>query len=293
MEILVPLLLWVLLAWILSGLWLGEAVWPRFFRSLRQAEELGCWLQSWQLTLAQGRSLVPTQEVPTYKFFGTLAATGLRHARAFGSFPRELLWEWREGLAKEIEFEKRWLGLKHGAWGQFALFVALTWIFIGIVGHSLGLGMPFYLYVVVMTLQSVGFLSFWPVMNLLAAKRLGAFPELLETLYVLRSLSHAGLPMGQVVKEARLERLERMRQPVLMGIIKRLKELVQLHQKQGYPLAHEVQALLQECWFLREEKLKALGKLGESVKLAFLLVFFAGAYFIFLVGLVFQLLQGA
>jgi hypothetical protein len=281
------------ISWLVAGLWLNEKSFPQFWRKQDAAEALNRWLQTWQLTNSGGGGLSNLGEVPQFKFFGRLAEGGLRHARAFGSFPRELLWEWRDGLAKERAFDQRWSGITHAAWAQFVLFMLITWVFVFITADTLSGPLPLYLYAIMSLLQLAGLALFRPVLSLLAQRRLRGFPELLEGLYVLRSLSGAGLPTGQVLSEAKLERLPAIAGPMLKPLVQRVSELAGLYQKQGGALGREAQILLQEAWFLREEGLQKLIKLGEGLKLIFLLVFFAGSYFLFLIGLVFQLLKSS
>ncbi len=287
------LLLLAPLSWLAAGLWLNEKLLPSFMRRSDPAEALNRWLQSWQLASGTGAALTSLGEVPQFKFFGRLAEGGLRHARSFGSFPRELLWEWRDGLAKERAFDQRWQGITYAAWAQFALFIVITWAFVFVTGDILANGMPVYIYALMGILQFTGLALFRPVLILVAHRRLRGFSELLEGLYVLRSLSGAGLPTGQVLSEAKLERLPDLAGPLLMPLVQRVVELAGLYQKQGGALGREAQILLQEAWFLREECLQKLIKLGEGLKLVFLLVFFAGSYFLFLTGLVFQLLKSS
>jgi hypothetical protein len=281
------------LCWFAAGLWLNEKTFLVSWKRPDPAEALNRWLQHWQLATGNGAGLAALAEVPQFKFFGRLAEAGLRHARSFGTFPRELLWEWRDGLAKERAFDLRWRGITHAAWAQFALFILITWVFVAITADTLSGPLPVTLYAAMGGLQLAGLTLFRPLLRILAHRRLRGFPELLEGLYVLRSLSGAGLPTGQVLSEAKLERLPAIVGPFLKPLVQRVSELASLYQKQGGALGREAQILLQETWFLREEALQKLVKLGEGLKLIFLLVFFAGSYFLFLIGLVFQLLKSS
>lgn len=281
------------LSWLAASVWLNEKTFHVSWRKPDAAEALNRWLQTWQLASTSGGGLANLGEVPQFKFFGRLAEGGLRHARSFGSFPRELLWEWRDGLAKERAFDQRWQGITYAAWAQFLIFILITWVFVFITADTLSGPLPVYLYAIMGVLQGSGLFLFRPVLHVLAHRRLSGFSELMEGLYVLRSLSGAGLPTGQVLSEAKLERLPTLAGPVLKPLVRRVSELAALYQKQGGALGREAQILLQEAWFLREECLQKLIKLGEGLKLIFLLFFFAGSYFVFLIGLVFQLLKSS
>jgi hypothetical protein len=280
-----------LMSWIAAGWWLGEK-WPKVASPLRQAEALRQWMQEWQLGAVGGKPLGQLGEVPQYKFFGRLAKAGLAHARSFGSFPRDMLWEWRDGIGKEVAFDKKWQGIVWGGLAQFALFAAITWVFIFMTQNMLEQRFPMSLLMAVAVWQLLGASLYVPLLWWLQQRRLQGFALLLECLYVLRSLGAAGLASQQVLKEARLETLSEVRSPRLLVLKERVLGLAQLYQKQGVPLVKESQLLLQETWFLREEELSRLAKLSEGIKLVFLLVFFGGSYALFLFGLVQQLLRG-
>ncbi|MFN9112363.1 MAG: hypothetical protein ACK5XN_20030, partial [Bacteroidota bacterium] len=195
-----------LIAWILASLWLGEKCLPSLKR-IDSGEALNRWLQNWQLLAQSGGGLNQLGEIPRFKFFSHLAECGLRHARTFGSFPRDLLWEWRDGLSKERSFDKRWRNILYSAYAQFLLFMFITWTFVMMARSGLKLEISFLIYVVMALLQFAGLILFAPALAVFSRRELNGFPELLESLYVLRSLSGAGLATAQVLQEAKLDRL--------------------------------------------------------------------------------------
>ncbi len=274
--------------WLMAGAWLGELRLPQ--RSGKNAEKLNQWLQRWQLASSLGKSLAELGDIPAFKFFDRLAREGLRHARTFGNFPRELIWEWRDGIAREKAFDERRRSVLWGGYFQFMLFVLLTWAMVAMTGElmsevptSVALGM--------VTLQVAGMALFAPALSWLSRRKLQGLGELLESLYVLRSLSGAGLPTGKVITEAKLEHLPTINSNEVRLLAERTQELAALYQKQGGALGREAQILIQEAWFQREALMGQIVKLAEGLKLVFLLVFFAGAYFIFLGTLLFSVLQ--
>jgi hypothetical protein len=278
-----------LLCWWLAGVWLNEEFFPRLARKRDDGEELNRWLQQWQLMSTQGGTLSSLGAVPQFKFFGQLAETGLRCARTYGSFPRELLWEWREGVASERSFDKRWSSIKYAAWAQFALFTLITWSFVVLTQQGLMQSLAVEIYVSMFGLQSAGVCLFSPCLGFLARRRLAGFAALLQSLYVLRSLSGAGLATGVVLQEANLGKLQATGS--LKLLVDRVTQLATIYQQQGGALGKEAQILLQEARFQREEVLAQLTKTAEGMKLVFLLIFYAGPYFLFLTGLVYELLR--
>ncbi|MBY0515259.1 MAG: hypothetical protein K2P81_00010 [Bacteriovoracaceae bacterium] len=288
MTIIFCLILLAAGSWVIASLWLNESLNFKVKRS-NSADQLNLWLQKWQLMSTTGGSLSELGEIPEFKFFSRLAEAGLRHARTFGSFPRDLLWEWRDGLAKERAFEKRWRAVNQSAYAQFLIFILITWSFVFITSGSIEIQLPFTIYLGMIVLQIMGLVFFPWALSSSARMRLKGFSELLESLYVLRSLSGAGIATAQVLSEAKLENLVQTK--ITKILVERVLKMAQIFQKQGGALGREAQILLQETWFLREESLTQLVKWGEAIKLVFLLVFFAGAYFLFLLGLVFELLK--
>lgn len=291
MSLVCALVVLAALSWLIAGVWLGERLLPKFGRPLRDARALSLWLQEWQLGFAQGRPLSQMGEVPQFKFFGRLATTALAHARSYGSFPREILWEWREGLNKEMQFEKRWQGVKHAGLAQFGLFALITWVFITLTADTINEPLAEGVLFTVVVLQVAGALIYWPAMLILAHKRLGGFQVLMESLYCLRSLGGAGLPAQQVVQLSRMDLVAEINTSSLKLLCERVKDVVRLYQQQGLPIVKETQLLLHESWFLREDALAQVVKLADHVRLGVLIVFFGGAYFVFLLGLIHQLLS--
>ncbi|MFP5458456.1 MAG: hypothetical protein ACLGG7_06970 [Bacteriovoracia bacterium] len=276
--------------WCISGVWFGEPLVRAPRRKLTQAEIFNRWLQSWQLLGTSGGALSQLAAVPSYKFFGRLAEEGLRQARTFGSFPRELIWEWRDGVAREKAFDERTRSIRISAYLQFVLFTVITWVLVHMTKDVAGNISPA-IYLVMLLLQLGGSFAFAPVLAFSQKQRLAGFSELLESLYVLRTLSAANLPTSKVISEARLESLAKTKNAVLVPLRERVEELARLYQKQGGALGREAQILLQEVWFLREEGMNQLAKTAEGLKLIFLLCFYAGPYFIFLAALMFEVLQ--
>lgn len=288
MNLILLTLFLALLSWLMAGFWMDEIKFS--WRKVPAAELLNRWLQSWQLLGSQGGALSQLGVIPQYKFFSRLAEEGLRQARTFGSFPKELIWEWRDGVAREKAFDQRWQGIRVSAWLQFAMFTAITWVLVYMTGDLVG-AIPHVVYVVMLIIQAVGFALFSPFIKFMIKRRLNGFAELLESLYVMRTLSAAALPTSKVISEAKLERIVTIKTLILQPLIERVQELALLYQKQGGALGREAQILLQECWFLREEGMTKLTKTAEGLKLVFLLCFFAGPYFLFLSVLIFQVLQ--
>ncbi len=289
MKLALHFTLLLLLCWVIAGIWLNEKKWWPRLSKLDGGLALNRWLQEWQLLSGTGAALSSLGEIPTYKFFGHLAEAGLRHARSFGSFPRELLWEWRDGISRERNFDQRFSGIIWGALAQFSLFVVITWLFVWMSREPLELKISPWILGTMGGLQVSGVLLFAPLLYSLSKRRMRGMSELLKALYVLRALSGAGLSTSQVLKEAQLEFLPKTQ--LIAPLRERLHQLAILYQKQGGALGREAQMLLQEVWFLREETLGKLVKTGEALKLLFLIVFYAGAYFLYLAGLVFELVR--
>lgn len=230
-------------------------------------------------------------EIPQYKFFGKLAEVALTHARNYGSFPREILWEWREGLNREIQFERKWSSLRNGGWAQFGIFMMITWAFILLTAETLGRPFSSQLLILVFGLQLTGLFIFLPLMMWLESIHMEGFSVLMESLYSLRSLSGAGLASQQVIKSSRIDNVNEIKNKSLVQLKLRLLEVTQMYLQKGIPLVKECQLLLQEIWFIREESLGKVTKSVEHLKLAILIVFFGGAYFVFILGLIHQLLS--
>jgi hypothetical protein len=89
MNLILLMLFLALFSWLMAGLWLEEIKFS--WRKVPASELLNRWLQSWQLLGSQGGALSQLGAIPQYKFFSRLAEEGLRQARTFGSFPKDLI----------------------------------------------------------------------------------------------------------------------------------------------------------------------------------------------------------
>ena len=281
-----------LLSWVAASWWFSLPLMTRPQKQHSQADKLNLWLQEWQLLSSRGMGLNTLSEIPDYKFFSRLALAGLRHARTYGKFPRELLWEWREGLNRESSFDKKQRELLMGSLFQFALFSVIIWLFILMTGQQFIALSPRVL-CLILFLHMAGFLSFSPLIIYFRNRTLKGLPEMLETLYVLKSLSQAGLSVTHVMQEAKLERLPQQLPLEQQNLAHKLRDLIKIYQSQGAAVALEAKILVEEAWFLRTHLMQKLTTRLEAYKLLWLIVFFGSSYAIFIVNLIGELLRAS
>lgn len=278
------------LSWMAASWWFSLPLLPAYKKAQSKAHKLNLWLQEWQLLSSRGQGLNTLSEVPEYKFFSRLALSGLRHARTFGKFPRELLWEWREGLNRETSFDLKQRELLLGSLFQFALFSLIIWVFIYITGKQF-IALSSSILSLIVFLHLAGFLSFAPLILYLKNRTLKGLPEMLESLYVLKSLSQAGLSVTQVMQEAKLEMIPQALPSDQQTLALKLRDLAKIYQSQGAAVALEAKILVDEAWFLRTHLMQRLTTRLEAYKLLWLIVFFGSSYALFIVNLVGELLR--
>ncbi len=288
MFILFPMLF--LLSWLAASWWLSVPLWKRPQKIQSNADKLNLWLQNWQLLSSRGLGLNALSEIPEYKFFSRLALAGLRHARTYGKFPRELLWDWREGLNRESSFDKKNRDLLWGSLFQFALFSIIIWLFIFMTGRQF-VALSSRVLGLILFLHTAGFLSFSPLIILLNKRTLRGLPEMLESLYVLKSLSQAGLSVTQVMQEAKLESIPSQLPIEQQNLALKVRDLAKVYQSQGAAVALEAKILVDEAWFLRTHLMQKLSTRLEAYKLLWLIIFFGSSYAIFIVNLIGELLR--
>ena len=114
---------------------------------------------------------------------------------------------------------------------------------------------------------------------------------MLETLYVLKSLSQAGLSVTQVMQEAKFEQVPIHLPLEQQNLALKLRDLIKIYQSQGAAVALEAKILVDEAWFLRTHLMQKLTVRLEAYKLLWLIVFFGSSYAIFLVNLIGELLR--
>ena len=145
----------------------------------------------------------------------------------------------------------------------------------------------------ILFLHLAGFVSFSPLIIYFKNRTLKGLPEMLETLYVLKSLSQAGLSVTQVMQEAKLERLPQQLPLEQQNLALKLRDLIKIYQSQGAAVALEAKILVDEAWFLRTHLMQKLITRLEAYKLLWLIVFFGSSYALFIVNLIGELLRAS
>ena len=95
-------------------------------RSPLASQALSDWLQKWQV--AHGALPKNSAELPQYKFYTAIIGKILSLSRQYGGSFKEGIWQWREGIAKDQQFDQEIKGVMHSGYAQFVMFILIYMI---------------------------------------------------------------------------------------------------------------------------------------------------------------------
>ena len=251
---------------------------PHSAGPLKKSRGPGEELLNWVKKFNWERRELDQHQLPQYKFFTDLINLLLEMSRRFGGQYKDALISVRESLSADIQFEKK---LKEFIWGSYfqklSIFL-LSWGFIlmatSMTDIQLGLGV----YVGILAWQLLG-LALFPLICLkLRDYYFAGIGKIWLSLYVLRSLSSAGLARSEVFKLAKINELHSVKHKNLESLIQKLQDTCELSLKQGGSYLKEVEELSQECRFIEKWHLELFEKRLGAFKLAILGGFFLPSY---------------
>lgn len=243
-------------------------------RFLGPGEELLDWVKkfNWE------RREQDKYQIPDYKFFSGLINLLLEMSRRFGGQYKDALMSVRESLSADIQFEKK---LKEFIWGSYfqkgSIFV-LSWAFILIATSMTSIKLGLNVYVGIFCWQCFGLLLFPVICQRLKSYYFDGIGKLWLSLYVLKSLSSAGLSRSEIFKLARINELNQVKHPNLESLVLKLQDTCEISLKQGGSYLKEVEELSQECKFLEKWHLELFEKRLSAFKLGILGGFFLPSY---------------
>jgi hypothetical protein len=270
---------WLIVSFMIDYFWSKQASLKP--KKTSQAKELMTIIQQIQLSGTFPSSNSPW---PEYKNYTSLMVQLLNYARTFGAHYKEMMKELRAGIQKDFQFDLLLKQLIHRAFFQFLIISIITWFFYIFAQAELSLQLNFIWPMIILILQSSGLFIFLFFRKLQQKSYFKGFEAFTFSLYAFKSLSLVGLPSRDIVRLSKFETCLNYH-PSLKSIHERLMQVVQLFLKQGHSTNHEIQLLLEELWFLKEEQLKNFQLKMEQLKLLILALFFLPAYLVLLMGL--------
>lgn len=262
-------------SWILGVfLYFQKAIPISLKKSKGAGEELLEWVKKFNWT----RRDLDGHQIPNYKFFTDLINLLLEMSRRFGGQYKEALISVRESLSADIQFEKK---LKEFIWGSYfqksCIFI-LSWGFITLATSMTDIQLARGVYLGIFSWQVIGLILFPFICRKLKSYYFDGIGKIWLSLYVLRSLSSAGLARSEIFKLAKISELHSVKHKNLESLVGKLQDTCESSLKQGGSYLKEVEELSQECRFIEKWHLELFEKRLGAFKLAILGGFFLPSY---------------
>jgi hypothetical protein len=262
-------------SWLLGVFLYFQKAMPMSFKKSRgPGEELLEWVKKFNWA----RRDIDQHQIPEYKFFTDLINLLLEMSRRYGGQYKEALISVRESLGADIQFEKK---LKEFIWASYfqksCIFI-LSWGFIMLATSMTDIQLDFSVYIGIFSWQVMGLLLFPFICRKLKNYYFNGIGKVWLSLYVLRSLSSAGLARSEIFKLAKINELQSVKHKNLESLVGKLQDTCELSLKQGGSYLKEVEELSQECRFIEKWHLELFEKRLGAFKLAILGGFFLPSY---------------
>ncbi len=244
-------------------------------------EELLNFFPQLEAKIAQGQKTM-TVAVPKFKFYTTLLIDLIEAHRKVGVSLKLILPELRENLIKELQFEKRLLGLVVGGNLQFLIVVITTWGFIALSSQLAEIPLRLNNLITIAIVQLLAFLVFNLSFLKMRARGLERYSQGLEQLYFFNGMVEVGLPVNQVLGESGVLDGALSKHKTFSHCFLRLYNLVNRWKENGLSPKFETQEIIREIWHLKEIGYQRFLKHLELLKFIILAFFFLPAYFFYL-----------
>lgn len=224
--------------------------------------------------------------LPQYKFFEPLMIELKSYQLKFGLAQSSILKNLRPWLSKDLQFEESNRKALMNSLMQFVLVSGFTWIFYFSSLETLGDSTPTY---PILILQFLGFVSFLFVYQRKKQMVFLGVEELFKRGFIFQSLKGVGLSMGEVLSKSRADQNFELKEKDLRRQGEYLIALCHKWTKEGHSIEQELNELLEELSFMREERARSFGLLIQAYRFIHLIFFFLSGYFLLVYGLIRQL----
>ncbi len=248
------------------------------FEQIQARAKLGQKLSSDLLTKTSSTQT----SLPKYKFYTALLEEIYIFKRQLGTSQEQNLKGLRLGLIQDGKFEKKIQAeLLSGYW-QFIFITAITWLFVYLSLVLLDRSLMFGLALKMVTIQSLGLLCFGFTFHALKKHRFAEYEKWFFALYSLKTFLQAAKPVSLAIKESGVGQLFQSKKVSFLPLRQSLEEMIFRLTKDGAPIQEDLKFCLDELWFKQECDFEAFLKHLMGLKLMIILVFFLGAYFLYL-----------
>lgn len=213
----------------------------------------------------------------SYKFYSGLLGELLELRKKFGANINSGLSSIREGIAKDLKFEQRFLDALLVALFQYCFIMGVTWVFVFFM-HDIQKNLftaEYFLYLG--SFQLLGIILLVLSLLFLKNRLFMSYPPVFYSLYTIRSLYNADLPIGVLIKKAEIGKLNK--NSFLKTIVESLETALQKKVKRGENIEADIQSCLDETWYSLDKRHETFKKWQDVLKLVFMAVFILPGYF--------------
>lgn len=240
---------------------------------VKDAQELSLQLQD---LLAHPNFQLHTIELATFKFYTDLIKSLVKYSRQFGAPLSKSIKELLRALAKEEQALKQIWQSFSGGIAQFLVIVAITWGFIYSLELIINHHVSFPTILKVCVLQILGGFCYLVSFLLSYKREMGGFDQAFYTVYSVRSLLQAGLPLSMVLKQSQIQMFPNSKK--FQYINTRIDYLTSHGLKQGGEVLVPLTEVIGDLWELHTSSYQKFNKILMLIKFVLLVLFFVPSY---------------
>lgn len=229
--------------------------------------------------------LTPEIEKNPYKYFSALLLGVIALTREFGSSPKESLMGIKKALILDDHFERKLSDFKNRGFLQFFMMMVLTWGFIFISSRILETNLSTSMMGLIIFLEVAGLFCFSKVFSYLKSMEFRNFEDYFCSLYQINSLLMVGTPISVVVERSRIVSVIEIKDRKFHEVNDLIKNQLSKIKRDGHPSKQEIEHIIEEVWFLRNQIFENFIKKAGGYHLLVLSVFFLSGYLLYLYSL--------
>ncbi len=224
--------------------------------------------------------------LPQYKFFNPLCLELREQQLKHGVGSSAVLGCLRKWLTEDIQFEEKAQSILKNSLAQFGVLSSFTWIFYLNAKYSLGIKSTWLLFT---CLQVSGFFSFLFFYRSQKKKHFSFLEELFERAFLFKTLKPVGMSVGEVLLRSKADQILDTKDKQISKLASELLRLSQRWTSSGEQIDKELEELLGEVSFLRDERRRKFElKLG-GIRFIHMVVFYLFGYLLVTLSLIRQL----
>lgn len=263
-----------------ARLMLPKINWP-FIGEMNRGHALLNAFSDCEAKISLGLKILPSF-LPQFKFYtGLLEQLFVAH-RVLGISIKKFIPEIRNGLIRDLQFEKKVLDELLSGLLQYFMIAGTTWSFVFLSSSIVQIPLSKSILVFMLALQLCGIAVFFLLVKKLKSKTFNKFSRAIEELYLFRSLLEIGLPLNEILSRSGILQGNLVSFKVFESLAERMKKLIARLKETGLSPRDEAQEIICQIWQLQEENFQKFTKIVQVLKFSILVFFFLPAYFLYL-----------